>query len=174
MLIRNAAAIMTGLPGDNARAAGPDIRVDSNGRISAIGRVPPAPGEKVVDATDCVVYPGWINTHHHLAQSVLKGVPKGINLPLLSWLETVPYKYRTRFDPELLALAAEIGMAQLMLSGCTTVADHHYVYWTGINYDPAKILFDAAERFGMRLVLCRGGATVKRGFEPPDAPEPET
>src|SRR5688500_2970896 len=170
MLIRNAAAIMTGLPNQSARASGPDIRIDSTGRIAAIGKLSPQGGEKLVDATDCVVYPGWINTHHHLAQSVLKGVPKGINLPLLSWLESVPYKYRTRFDPELLTLAAEIGIAQVMLSGCTTIADHHYIYWNGIDYDPGKLLFDVAERFGVRLVLCRGGATLKRGFEAPGGP----
>jgi cytosine/adenosine deaminase-related metal-dependent hydrolase len=174
MLIRNAAAIMTGLPGDQARAAGGDLRIDSQGRIAAIGRLSPQSGDRIVDATDCVVYPGWINTHHHLAQSVLKGVPQGINLPLLSWLESVPYKYRSRFDAELLTLAAEIGMTELMLSGCTTLADHHYVYWKGIDYDPAKLLFDLAERFGLRFVLCRGGATLKRPFEAADAPAPET
>ena len=174
MLIRNSLAIMTGLPGENARAAGPDLRIDAKGRIGALGRLSPEAGERVLDATDCVVYPGWINTHHHLAQSVLKGVPQGINLPLMGWLETVPYRYRTRFDSGLLALAAEIGMAQLMLSGCTTVADHHYLYWSGIGYDPAKVLFDVAERFGLRLVLCRGGATLKRPFEAADAPNPET
>lgn len=174
MLIRNAAAIMTGLPGAMARASGPDLRIDARGRIAGIGRLSPDEGEKLVDATDCVVYPGWINTHHHLAQSVLKGVPQGINLPLLSWLESVPYKYRQRFDPQLLELAAEIGMTELMLSGCTTLADHHYVYWKGIDYDPAKILFDLAARFGLRFVLCRGGATLKRPFEPVDAPEPES
>ena len=76
MLIRNATAIMTGLPGDKARAAGTDIRVDKSGRIGAIGRLTPERDERVVDATDCVVYPGWVNTHHHLAQSVLKGVPR--------------------------------------------------------------------------------------------------
>jgi 8-oxoguanine deaminase len=173
MLIRNAAAIMTGLPGDKARASGNDLRIDSAGRISAIGRLQAQPAERVVDATDCVIYPGWVNSHHHLAQSVLKGVPQGINLPLLSWLESVPYKYRARFDAELLSLAAEIGMAELMLSGCTTLADHHYVYWKGIDYDPAKILFDLAERFGLRFVLCRGGATLKRPFEAADAPAPE-
>lgn len=173
MLIRNAAAIMTGLPGDAARAQGSDLRISSSGRIEAIGSLLPQPGERVVDATDCVVYPGWVNTHHHLAQSVLKGVPQGINLPLLSWLESVPYRYRTRFDPELLSLAAEIGIAELMLAGCTTLADHHYVYWKGMDYDPAKILFDLAGRYGMRFVLCRGGATLKRPFEPADAPEPE-
>jgi 8-oxoguanine deaminase len=151
MLIRNAAAIMTGLPGAAARVAGPDLRFNS--QIEEIGRLAPRSGERVVDATDCVVYPGWVNTHHHLAQSVLKGVPQGINLPLLSWLESVPYRYRARFDAGLLELAAEIGMTELMLSGCTTLADHHYVYWKGIDYDPAKILFDLAARFGLRFVL---------------------
>jgi len=173
MLIRNAAAIMTGLPGAKARAAGADLRIDADGRIAAIGNLTTNSSEPVVDATDCVIYPGWVNTHHHLAQSVLKGVPQGINLPLLSWLESVPYRYRARFDAELLELAAEIGMSELMLSGCTTLADHHYVYWKGIDYDPAKLLFDLAARFGLRFVLCRGGATLKRPFEPADSPEPE-
>jgi cytosine/adenosine deaminase-related metal-dependent hydrolase len=174
LLIRNATAIMTGLPASRARASGSDIRIGSGGRIEAIGRLSPVAGERVVDATDCVVYPGWINTHHHLAQSVLKGVPQGINLPLLSWLETVPYRYRGRFDAELLSLAAEIGMAELVLAGCSTLADHHYVYWRGIGYDPAQVLFDLAARFGIRFVLCRGGATLRRPFEKADAPAPET
>lgn len=174
MLIRNAVAIMTGLPEPASRTAGRDLRIDKNGRIAAIGSLKENPGERVVDATDCVIYPGWVNTHHHLAQSVLKGVPQGINLPLMSWLESVPYRYRARFDPELLALAAEIGIAQLLLSGCTTLADHHYVYWEGMDYDPAKVLFDVAERFGIRLVLCRGGATLKRYFESAEDPEPES
>ncbi|HKQ29382.1 MAG TPA: amidohydrolase family protein, partial [Burkholderiales bacterium] len=174
MLIRNATAIMTGLPGDKARASGSDIRIDRAGRIGAIGRLTPETDERVVDATNCVVYPGWVNTHHHLAQSVLKGIPQGINVPLMSWLESVPYRYRARFDPQLLELAAEIGIAQLLVSGCTTIADHHYVYWKGIDYDPGKVLFDVAARFGVRLVLCRGGSTLKRPFESPDSPPPET
>jgi cytosine/adenosine deaminase-related metal-dependent hydrolase len=176
MLIRNATAIMTGLPGAQARAAGGDLRIDADGRIAAIGTLAPLPGERAVDASDCVVYPGWINTHHHLAQSVLKGVPAGLNLPLLGWLDAVPFRFRRRFDAELLALAAEIGLTELLLSGCTTSADHHYVYWPGMDYDPGTILFDLAERLGMRFVLCRGGATVKRAFEAndPHAVEPET
>ena len=176
MLIRNALAIMTGLPGDKARAPGGDIRVDAQGRIAAVGRLAPAAGERVLDATDCVVYPGWINTHHHLAQSVLRGVPAGINLPLAGWLGAVAYPYRRHFDAELLGIAAEIGMADLVLSGCTTIADHHYVYWPGMGYDPAKILFDLAQRLGIRFVLCRGGATLQRAFElnDPNAIKPET
>jgi cytosine/adenosine deaminase-related metal-dependent hydrolase len=176
MLVRNATAIMTGLPGAQARAVGRDLRIGADGRIAAIGTLAAQPGERVVDATDCVVYPGWVNTHHHLAQSVLKGVPAGLNLPLLEWLDAVPYRFRHRFDADLLALAAEIGLTELLLSGCTTCADHHYVYWPGIEYDPAALYFDLAGRLGMRFVLCRGGATVKRAFEAndPNALQPET
>lgn len=176
MLIRNATTIMTGLPGERARTAGRDLRIDADGRIAAIGALAREAGERVVDATDCVVYPGWVNTHHHLAQSVLKGVPEGINLPLAGWLDAVPYRYRHRFDAELLSIAAEIGITELMLSGCTTIADHHYVYWPGMGYDPGKLYFDLAARLGIRFVLCRGGATVKRAFEAndPNAVQPET
>ncbi len=176
MLIRNATAIMTGLPGAQARASGCDLRIDAAGRVGAIGALAPEPGERLVDATDCVVYPGWVNTHHHLAQSVLKGVPAGINLPLLGWLDAVPYRFRRRFDADLLALAAEIGLTELLLSGCTTTADHHYVYWPGMDYDPGELLFGVAARLGPRFVLCRGGATVKRAFEEndPNAVPPET
>ncbi|HLB16734.1 MAG TPA: amidohydrolase family protein [Burkholderiales bacterium] len=176
MLIRNALAIMTGLPGDQARAPGGDIRIDAQGRIAAIGRLAPAAAERVLDATDCVVYPGWVNTHHHLAQSVLRGVPAGINLPLAGWLSAVAYPYRRRFDAELLGIAAEVGMVDLVLSGCTTIADHHYIYWPGMGYDPAKVLFDLAQRLGIRFVLCRGGATLQRAFElnDPNAIKPET
>ena len=170
MLIRNSLGIMTGLSGERARSAGPDLRVDVDGRIAAIGRLDPLNGEKVVDATDCVIYPGWVNTHHHLAQTVLGGIPEAMNLPLMGWLTAVAYRFRRHFDRELLALAAELGLAQLLLSGCTTVADQHNLYWPGMDYDPAEVLFGAAERFGMRLVLCRGGATVRSTYDSDPAP----
>ena len=72
-LIRNLQAILTGLPGEAARHAGPDIRV-SDGVIAAIGKLDALPGENVIDAGDCVAYPAWVNTHHHLFQSLLKGI----------------------------------------------------------------------------------------------------
>ena len=67
LLIRNAAAILTGARGDGARVKGPDIRI-RDGRITAIGGLVHEPGEATIDATDCVVYPAWVNTHHHLFQ----------------------------------------------------------------------------------------------------------
>lgn len=170
MLIRNSLGIMTGLPGEQARAAGPDLRITSQGRIGAIGKLEAEAGERVVDATDCVIYPGWVNTHHHLAQTVLGGIPDGMNLPLMGWLSAVAYRYRRHFDRDLLSLAAELGLAQLLLSGCTTVADQHNLYWPDMDHDPAEVLFGAAERFNMRFVLCRGGATVRSAYDSDPAP----
>jgi hypothetical protein len=166
---------MTGLAGDAARHAGPDLRIE-DGRIAAIGRLDPRPGEAVIDCRDCVIYPGWVNTHHHLFQSLLKGVPAGMGLPLVPWLSAVPVAYRRFVDEDMLRTAARIGIAELVLAGCTTVADHHYAYWPGMGFDASALLFDVASEFGVRFVLLRGFATQVRAVDidpPPQAmPEP--
>ena len=174
-LIRNATAIMTGMTGAGARVPGSDIRVRA-GHIDAVGNLAPERGEAVYDATDCVVYPGWINTHHHLFQTLMKGIPGGINLQLVPWLSAVPVAYRRFSTEDNLRLAATIGIAELLLSGCTTVADHHYSYWPDMSFDASAILFEVAERFGVRFVLMRGGATKVRDsdVDPPPEARPET
>lgn len=164
LLIRGAVAILTGKSGALARSQGHDIRI-KNGVIVAIGDLCPEPGEQLLDASGCVVYPAWVNTHHHLAQSLLKAVPEGINSTLTPWLTSVPFRFRKCFDEELLRVAARIGLIELALSGCGTVADHHYMYWPSMEFDGAQILFEEAERLGLRFVLCRGGATKSRHFE---------
>jgi len=178
LLVRGAAHLLTGLAGDAARARGGcDVRV-RDGLIAAIGALEAQPGERVIDASGCVIYPGWINTHHHLFQSLLKGIPAGINLALVPWLAAVPVRYRRFFDHEqALRIAARIGLVELMLSGCTTIADHQYHYYPGMPFDASAAVFDEADRLGVRLVLCRGGQTATRvmsdGQAPPQA-MPET
>lgn len=164
LLIRGAEAILTGRAGEESRSKARNIRI-REGVIVAMGDLSPEPEEAVLDASGCVVYPAWINTHHHLAQSLLKGIPEGLNSTLTPWLAAVPFRFRKYFDEQLLRTAARIGMIELALSGCGTVADHHYMYWPGIDFDGARILFEEAERLGMRFVLCRGGATQSRDFE---------
>jgi 8-oxoguanine deaminase len=168
LLIRHAHAVLTGAPGAAARSGATDLRV-AGGLITEMGRgLDPRPGERVLDATDCVVYPGWVNTHHHLFQSLLKGVPSGIDATLGPWLQSVPFRYRGAFGAEQLRLAARIGLVELMLSGCTTVADHHYLFHPRLDHDPAEILFDEAGRLGLRFMLLRGGATQTRTLEADD------
>lgn len=178
LLIRGASSLLTGRPGAAARAqAGADVRV-RGGVIAAIGKLAPQPGERVIDADGCVIYPGWVNTHHHLFQSLLKGIPAGIDLPLVPWLAAVPVAYRRHFDhEEALRLAARVGLVELMLSGCSTVADHQYHYYPGMPFDASAAVFDEAEKLGVRLVLCRGGQTQARAMTDTNAPPqvaPET
>ena len=103
ILIRNAHSVMTGMPRDEARSSASDLRIQG-GVITEMGRGLAAnPGERVLDASDCVIYPGWVNTHHHLFQSLLKGVAGGINLTLSPWLQAVPFsafvgRYEGRTD----------------------------------------------------------------------------
>ena len=165
LLIRNAGHVMTGIAGAGARSSATDLRI-ADGMITEMGRgLAPLPGERALDATGCVVYPGWVNTHHHLFQSLLKGVPAGIDATLTPWLKAVPYAHRGGFDEATLRIAARVGMVELMLSGCTTIADHHYIYYPGMGYDPTALLFDEAERLGVRFMLLRGGATQARDAE---------
>lgn len=170
-LVRGAVGILTGLDGPAARAEG-DIRV-VDGVIAAVGDLAPLPGEAIVDASGAVVTPGLVNTHHHLFQSVLKAVPEGMNEALAAWLRIVPYSHWDRIDEEALRVSATIGLAELVLSGATAVADHHYFYSERYDYDPGDVLFETAARFGVRFVLARGGATKGRRFDGDDiAPVP--
>ncbi|MGS4820716.1 amidohydrolase family protein [Raoultella terrigena] len=175
LLIKNAHAILTGLAGNAARHAGTDIRV-RDGVIEAIGSLTALADERLLDARDCVVYPAWVNTHHHLFQSLLKGEPQGLNKSLTAWLSATPYRFRATFDEPTFRLAVRIGLTELLRSGCATVADHNYLYWPDMPFDTSEILFDEGKALGMRIVLCRGGATQGRTIEQdlPQALRPES
>ncbi|MBT9384955.1 amidohydrolase family protein [Pseudooceanicola sp. CBS1P-1] len=168
MLIANIRHGLTGRLGTDERFEGA-IRIE-NGRIAEMGALRPRPGEEVLDATGCTVIPGLVNTHHHLFQSVLKAVPKGMNMPLDPWLMHVPYALWPLLDEETFRVAARIGLTELVLSGATTVADHHYVYSPRYDYDPSEVLFEEAARMGVRFVLGRGGMTRGRAFDDPAIP----
>jgi cytosine/adenosine deaminase-related metal-dependent hydrolase len=173
-VISGLSALLTGLPGNAARHAGPDIRIQG-GRITAIGSLAPQTGEARVDASGCIAYPAWVNTHHHLAEALMKGMPAGIDANLSDWVQAVPIAHRGRFDERLMRTAARIGLVELALSGCGTVADHNFVYFPDAGFDSGAILFEEAERLGLRLVLCRAGATLERhgAHDPHDRWRPE-
>lgn len=138
-----------------------DIRVH-NGVIKELGKeLSPLLGEEMVDASNCVIYPGFVNTHHHIAQSILKGIPAGINDGLGDWLASVPYRYWPQITPEIMYSAAKLGFYELLRSGATTCADHHYLYHANSSMELEEVVWQAADEMGIRLVLCRGGATVK-------------
>lgn len=146
------------------------IRIE-DGVITEMGELVPRENEKVIDASGTVVTPGLVNTHHHLFQSLLKAVPEGMNEGLDIWLQKCPYAFWPHFDAETLGVSAQVGLVELILSGATTVCDHHYVFSETYDYDPAAVLFAEAERLGVRFVLARGGGTKGREyFDDPTLP----
>jgi cytosine/adenosine deaminase-related metal-dependent hydrolase len=157
ILIKGASGVLSGAATPEARLGAVDVRV-ADGLITEIGAgLATLPGEELLDASNCVLYPGLVNTHHHLFQSLIKGVPAGINEGLGEWLRGVHMPRLPRYDEDMVRTGVTLALAQMALTGATTVADHHYLH----NAGPAGVIFEAAEELGVRLVLCRGAVTVK-------------
>ncbi len=127
----------------------------------------PAPSN-VIDASRHIIIPGLINTHHHLYQSLTRGLKPVQDAPLFGWL-TQLYKRWQHLDYEAVKAAAQISIAELQLSGCTTTSDHFYVFPAGSDVRIEAVL-DAAESMGMRIHACRGSMSVGQsaGGLPPD------
>ena len=143
-----------------------------NGRIVelvAAGRSPTAPNVEIYEAGEHVVLPGLINTHHHFYQTLTRAVPAALDRELFPWLQTL-YPIWARLTPEALDLGMTLAMAELVLSGCTTTTDHHYVFPAGLE-DAIDIEVAAAKRLGLRVLLTRGSMNLSQrdGGLPPDS-----
>ena len=140
----------------------------TNGFVSAIGDGAPPPAKQVVDASDCLVTPGLVNTHHHLYQNLTRAFPPMTNAPLFGWLQTLYPLWRT-LDEESAHVSAWIGLVELALSGCTTSTDHLYVHPAGAG-DLLSAEIAAAVDLGMRFHPTRGSMSlsIKDGGLPPD------
>ena len=141
-----------------------------DGEITAIGtRVPVGiKAERTIRAPFAVAVPGLVNTHHHLCQTLTRAHPRAADAKLFDWLTTL-YPVWAGFDEESVHLAALVGMAELMLSGCTTTSDHHYLFPRGqTRLIDAEIA--AAREIGIRFHATRGSMSVGRrqGGLPPD------
>ncbi|MFT7219902.1 MAG: 8-oxoguanine deaminase [Candidatus Azotimanducaceae bacterium] len=148
------------IQGGHTPAGQQDIRIIGN-RITEVARQLPVDEKtQVIDASEYIVWPGLVNTHHHIAQSIMKGMPAGIDSDLDQWLPAVPFAAWPHITPDTLYVAARIGFSELLRSGCTTCADHHYLYDEDTTHELEAVLFQAAEEVGIRLVLARGGATA--------------
>jgi len=117
-------------------------------------------GRETLDASGCVVIPGLVNAHHHLLQSAFRTLEGTRHVRMDRWLATMGgYYRRAGVDPDLAEAAAAVGIAEGLLAGVTTVADHHLT-WPA-DRDPTELAaatIDTAERLGSRLVFVRGTA----------------
>ena len=121
------------------------------------------------DASRHVVLPGLVNTHHHFYQTLTRAHPSAINKPLFPWLVAL-YPIWARLKPKHLRLASRLALTELMLSGCTTAADHHYLYPQGLE-NAVDIEVEEARSLGMRMTVSRGSMNLseKDGGLPPDS-----
>ncbi len=109
---------------------------------------------KVIDARQGIVLPGLINTHHHFYQNLARAYTPATNLPLLPWLTCITPLFRNLTAEDLL-IATKVAMAELMLTGCTTTVDHHYLFPPS-NSGFIDAQFAAAGEMGMRFHAGRG------------------
>ncbi|MDP1978500.1 8-oxoguanine deaminase [Undibacterium sp.] len=126
----------------------------------------PQTADEVIDATDHVVMPGLINTHHHMYQSLTRVIPAAQNGELFNWLTNL-YPIWANLTPEMVQVSTQAAMAELILSGCTTSSDHLYIYPNGCQLDHS---LQAAQEIGMRFHAARGSMSVgqSKGGLPPD------
>ncbi|MFZ1594596.1 MAG: 8-oxoguanine deaminase [Anaerolineae bacterium] len=125
----------------------------------------PASADTVINARGMIVLPGLVNTHHHLYQSLTRALAQ--DSVLFAWLKTL-YPIWARLTPEAVYLGAKLGLAELMLSGCTTSSDHHYLWPHGSRIDDE---IEAAGELGIRFHASRGSMSLgeSQGGLPPDS-----
>jgi cytosine/adenosine deaminase-related metal-dependent hydrolase len=162
-LIRNADVIVT-MDAARRELANADVLI-RDGVIVAVGQGLQTIGA-VLDAAGCVVTPGLVNTHHHLFQTLTRAVPGGQDALLFGWLQTL-YPIWARFGPEEMFVSAQVGLAELALSGCALSSDHLYLFPNGVRLDDT---IAAAGEVGLRFHPTRGAMSIgeSAGGLPPD------
>ena len=129
------------------------------------------PGEvvdEVFDASQHVVLPGLISTHHHYYQTLTRATPCALNKELFPWLKSL-YPIWARLTDEMVYVSTQLACAELLLSGCTTSADHHYLF-TDQSARAIDAQVEAVREVGIRAVVTRGAMSVgqNHGGLPPE------
>ena len=159
--IRTPLAILADAPGG--------VVVQSGRITELVARNGTPRADVVFDASQHVVLPGLINTHHHFYQTLTRCHPAALNKTLFGWLQAL-YPVWARLTTDALDAAVTVALAELLLSGCTTTTDHHYVFPKGLE-DAIDIEAACAARLGIRAVLTRGSMDLSQrdGGLPPDS-----
>lgn len=157
-LIKNALAVVEHTDGPELFRTENNSILINGGVIAEISRDIRADADEVIDATGMVVYPGMVNTHHHLMQAFARNIPEAQNMELFEWLHVV-FKVLAKVNPQFLYDTMIISGGELLRYGCTTVFDHQYSWPDGQNMELADAQYAAAEKLGIRYILGRGGIT---------------
>ena len=166
LVIRNARLVAT-MDDDRRELVGGWVGI-SDGLIDAVGQGPAPDAATTIDATDCLVTPGLINSHHHLFQNLTRAFPPMTDRPLFGWLQSL-YPLWASLDTESVYVSTWVGLAELAMSGCTTSSDHLYLHPHGAG-DLLTAEIEAARDLGVRFHPTRGSMSLseKDGGLPPD------
>lgn len=154
--IKNPLAIWTGT--DLDASGGIVVSAGQITEVLAAGQLPASTCAHSFDASEHVVLPGLINTHHHFYQTLTRAYPAALNKALFPWLKSL-YVVWAKLRPEMLSVATELALTELLLSGCTTTADHHYLFPDGLEH-AIDIQAEVAIKMGMRMTLTRGSMSL--------------
>jgi len=163
--IINADTIVT-MDAGRREVAGGSIIIEDGVIVSVEDAAQAHECDETIDARGCVVTPGLVNTHHHLFQTLTRAVPAGQDALLFDWLRAL-YPVWARMQPEDMFVSAQLGLAELALSGCTMSSDHLYIFPNGVTLEDTV---DAARTVGLRFHPTRGAMSVGEsdGGLPPD------
>ncbi|WP_298982221.1 8-oxoguanine deaminase [uncultured Roseibium sp.] len=166
LLLKNADMLVT-MDAERREIRGAGLYAE-DGILKAVGPTEDLPetADKVIDATGQIVLPGFVNTHHHLNQTLTRNLPAAQNNNLFPWLQA-HYRIWAKTDPEASRTSTLVGLAELALSGCTTVFDHTYLFQSGNKVD---YQIEAANDLGVRFHASRGSMSLgeSQGGLPPD------
>ncbi|MDH3731870.1 MAG: amidohydrolase family protein, partial [Acidimicrobiia bacterium] len=167
LLVKNAAMLVT-MDGERREVADGALFAE-DGWITRVGPSEDLPqtADAVVDVAGHLVMPGLVNTHHHMYQTLTRGVPGAQNAGLFDWLRTL-YPIWANLTPDDVFTATRTALAELALSGCTTAFDHQYLWPNGSSVDDQV---RAAGDIGLRFHASRGSMSLseKDGGLPPDS-----
>ncbi|NPA90866.1 MAG: 8-oxoguanine deaminase [Chloroflexi bacterium] len=168
LLLRHADVLITMDPDPEKRLIHDGAIFVQDNVIQQVGPTDELPqdADTVINARGLIVLPGLVNTHHHLYQTLTRAVPEAQNANLFQWLKTL-YPIWAELTGEGAYVSALVGMAELIMSGCTTTSDHLYIYPNDVKLDHTIY---AAREIGIRFHASRGSMSLgeSKGGLPPD------
>ncbi|GGK55234.1 8-oxoguanine deaminase [Amphritea balenae] len=126
--------------------------------LVANGGTPTVAVDEVFDAREHVMLPGLINSHHHFYQTLTRAYPQALNKSLFSWLKSL-YPVWAKLGEEMIEVSTQVALSELLLSGCTTASDHHYLFPQGLE-NAIDIQMVQAAKLGVRVHLTRGSMSL--------------
>lgn len=168
LLIKNALVLAT-MDGAGREIKGGEIYIEGP-EIKKVGCNLKVKADAVIDAKGCVVVPGFVNTHHHLYQTLTRNLPKAQDSKLFDWLIYL-YDIWKHINPEAVYASTQAGLGELLLTGCTTSTDHLYLFPKKDSGFFIDTQIEAARELGIRFHPTRGSMSRGRsnGGLPPDS-----